>query len=314
MKRLLLGIALLVVSAAASADDIALYKVEVIVFENLDPSAVQAELWPDNPGTPPLDNAVELAAITAAPPPAGSDSATVAPDTDATLPSATAAAPPVPPPPSPPPTWQWLNDSELGLNAQVRRLNDSQRYKTIVHVGWIQPVDSTDRGKAVHIYDGMESSHTDASADQTQATAIPLAPEAADPATAAAPDSDGPAAPREPDLAATAGDAAQATEENTGPSPAAEPPHILDGTFTLRRGRFLHVDVDLGYTKTVSVEQAATTTDTPPVPPQATRYYVRMTDSLRVRNDQLHYLDHPLFGVLFMVTPYEPDGADAASD
>lgn len=297
---------MLAVSATVSADDIALYKVEVIVFENLDPSAVTAELWPDNPGTPPLDNAVELSAITAVAPPADNDSATVASDAAAALPSASAAAPP---PPSPPPTWQWLNDSELGLNAQVQRLNDSQRYKTIVHVGWIQPVDSTDQGKAVHIYDGMESSHTDA-ADPTQATVIPLAPDSAAPEPPAAPDSDGPAAPREPNPAATEGDAAQATEENTSQSPPAEPPHILDGTFTLRRGRFLHVDVDLGYTKTVSVEQPAATPDTPPVPPQTTRYYVRMTDSRRVRDDSLHYLDHPLFGVLFMVTPYQAPGMD----
>lgn len=311
---------MLAVSATVTADDIESYKVEVIVFANLDPSAVDAELWPVNPGTPPLDNAVELSAITAAPAAASNDSAAPPPDAAAVVPPTAAAATPPPAPPAPPPTWQWLNDSQLDLNSQVRRLNDSQRYKTIVHVGWIQPVDSTDQGKAVHIYDGIEASRTDAdaAADPTQATVIALAPDAADTTTPAASGSDGPAAPREPDPATGAGDAAQAAEENTSPAPAAEPPHILDGTFTLRRGRFLHVDVDLGYTKTVTIEQPAAATesssedtaDTTEAAPQTTNIYVRMTDSLRVRNEQLHYLDHPLFGVLFMVTPYQAPGTD----
>ena len=86
MTRLLFGFLLLAVSRTVSADDIALYKVELIVFENLDPTALQAEDWPDQPGTPPLDKAVELSSITATVPPApGGDSA------------AKPVAPPLPP-------------------------------------------------------------------------------------------------------------------------------------------------------------------------------------------------------------------------
>jgi hypothetical protein len=183
-------------------------------------------------------------------------------------------------------------------------------------------VDSTDQGKAVHIYDGMESSRTADAADPTQATVIPLAPDAADTTPPAAAASDGPAAPREPDPATGAGDAAPAMEENADQASTTEPPHILDGTFTLRRGRFLHVDVDLGYTKTVTVTQPATTTEsnsedsagTTEAAPQTTSIYVRMTDSRRVRDESLHYLDHPLFGVLFMVTPYQAPGTDDSAE
>ena len=38
-----------------------------------------------------------------------------------------------------------------------------------------------------------------------------------------------------------------------------------------------------------------------------------MTQSRRIHSGELHYLDHPLFGVLFEVTPYDNGGNDAAS-
>ena len=107
MKHLLLGFALLAFSWTAAADDVDLYKVELIVFENLDPNAIQAELWPENPGTPPLDNAVELAAITATapPPPAPLATAAATPSAAVAPPAAQAAPTPIPPPP--PPSWRW---------------------------------------------------------------------------------------------------------------------------------------------------------------------------------------------------------------
>jgi hypothetical protein len=309
MKRLLLGFALLVASWTAPADDIALYKVELIVFENLDPGAIQAEQWPESPGTPPLDNAVELSAVTAAPPPPINntmDTAAAAPlaaDTDAAPAAATAPSPPTP-------SWQWLDDSELSLNAQVKRLNDSQRYKTIVHVGWIQPLDDSDEGTPVHIYDGMELQHTDA-ADQAAVAITPLGQDDADAQTVTPDAVTGTPPMPEEDNPSQTQPPASAGEENAMQPSAEETPHVLDGTFTLRRGRFLHVDVDLGFTKTVAVAAPATDDDTLPAPPPETAsYYVRMTQSRRIRNGELHYLDHPLFGVLFTVSPYQPEGME----
>jgi hypothetical protein len=329
MKHLLLGFALLAFSWTAAADDVDLYKVELIVFENLDPDAIQAELWPEDPGTPPLDDAVELSVITATPPtppalPAAAAAAPNAADAAIAPPAAQAAPTPAPAPPPPAPTWRWLDDSELSLNSQMQRLDDSHHYKTIVHVGWIQPVDSNDQGKSIHIYDGMEATRDDAAAPaQTEATVIPLAQDGAAPQTAtpATPAADASSLQAVPEAASSVDQVSQAPLDigQTAPAdtapPAAEAPHILDGTFTLRRGRFLHVDVDLGYTKTVSVEPSTPPNDTTapadsaaPAVPQTTRYYVRMIQSRRIRNDKLNYLDHPLFGVLFQITPYQAPG------
>jgi len=74
----------------------------------------------------------------------------------------------------------------------------------------------------------------------------------------------------------------------------------LEGTVTLRRGRFLHVSLDLLYRQLPQV----------PVSPKAEREtseflpltrQFRLTESRRIRIQELHYFDHPAFGVLIQV-------------
>lgn len=60
---------------------------------------------------------------------------------------------------------------------------------------------------------------------------------------------------------------------------------LLDGTVSLSRARFLHLAADLIY-----------------VDP-ATGIPVQLKESRRMRSNELHYLDHPRFGVLVQVTP-----------
>ena len=324
MKRLLLGLIPLVVSWTASADDTALYKVELIVFENLDPSAIQAEEWPLNPGTPSLDNAVDLSTITAMPVAVADTVKTETsnsplPTTPSTDTVQAAVAAPLPPTP----TWQWLDDSALSLTNLVQRLNDSQQYKTIVHVGWIQPVDNSDQGKPVHIYDGMEEKHA---AAQMQSTSNPVANAGTNQQISISTVSDSadnapvtqdtmPPPNTEDNTSQPQQSPAQNNEEATVQADTNETPHILDGTFTLRRGRFLHVDVDLGFTKIETDGDSPQIGDTPQSAPlQNTRLYVRMTQSRRIRNDDLQYLDHPLFGVLFQISPYQAENTTAPTN
>lgn len=58
---------------------------------------------------------------------------------------------------------------------------------------------------------------------------------------------------------------------------------IVDGTVSLSRGRFLHTEVDLLYQ------------------PDGEAY--RLKVSRKMRSNELHYIDHPLFGVLIRVSP-----------
>lgn len=73
----------------------------------------------------------------------------------------------------------------------------------------------------------------------------------------------------------------------------------IDGTVRLFRGRYLHVEVDLlHYRPEGSVVTAGGSGSAP-----ATLF--RLTQSRRMRSRELHYFDHPLFGVIMVATPFE---------
>ncbi len=82
------------------------------------------------------------------------------------------------------------------------------------------------------------------------------------------------------------------------------PPEKIDGVVRLYRSRYLHLEADLVYHRpeaaTVTVEAAPDGSLAPPTPT-----LFRMVTSRRMRSRELHYLDHPLFGVIALVTPFE---------
>ena len=65
------------------------------------------------------------------------------------------------------------------------------------------------------------------------------------------------------------------------PFPVSDTADNLDGTITLVRERFLHMDVDLMLQSTYSLQEKR-----------------------RMRSGELHYFDHPVFGVIAEVNPY----------
>ncbi len=73
--------------------------------------------------------------------------------------------------------------------------------------------------------------------------------------------------------------------------PEVSPP-VLDGTVRIHLARYLHADVDLVYTRADA--------ETP----------FRLATSRRMRSGELHYLDHPVFGVLVKVVPLEAKKAE----
>jgi hypothetical protein len=62
------------------------------------------------------------------------------------------------------------------------------------------------------------------------------------------------------------------------------------------RARYLHLWADLTYTTRIA------TADNPT--PTLQRF--RMKQHRRMRSGEIHYLDHPMFGVVVLATPYEP--------
>jgi Peptidoglycan-binding protein, CsiV len=79
----------------------------------------------------------------------------------------------------------------------------------------------------------------------------------------------------------------------------------LTGTITLLKERYLHLDVDLLLT-TGGNAPAAYQSGTGSLP------VYRLAEKRRIRSNELHYFDHPRFGVIARVTPYQEAEEQAA--
>lgn len=76
----------------------------------------------------------------------------------------------------------------------------------------------------------------------------------------------------------------------------------VQGTLTFRRGRFLHLDVDLTLSESPAYQRAYGADDSSLA--DVTRF--RSQQTRRIRTEELHYFDHPRFGVLVKVLPLTP--------
>jgi len=70
----------------------------------------------------------------------------------------------------------------------------------------------------------------------------------------------------------------------------------IEGFLGITRGRYLHMDARLWYA--VNAHQTATDAEEPG--------YMELREQRRMRSGEMHYLDHPKFGVLARVDPIQP--------
>lgn len=81
------------------------------------------------------------------------------------------------------------------------------------------------------------------------------------------------------------------TEEASDPVPPAMQSEF-QGMLRLHLSRYLHVEPDLWFTRNSGEGQP---------------YWVHINQKRRMRSEELHYLDHPLFGMLVRITPYQTE-------
>ena len=74
-------------------------------------------------------------------------------------------------------------------------------------------------------------------------------------------------------------------------------PPAVRGTVKVSVARYLHVELDLLYRRSGDDVAAA---------PEGTPTWFRLESERRMRSRELHYIDHPLFGVLVRITPFAP--------
>lgn len=81
------------------------------------------------------------------------------------------------------------------------------------------------------------------------------------------------------------------------PAEVAAAAEILGGV-RIRVTRFLHADVDMAYF--------------PPAPADEAAQHVRLQESRKIRLNEVHYFDHPLFGVLLQVSRVGAEETESA--
>jgi len=75
----------------------------------------------------------------------------------------------------------------------------------------------------------------------------------------------------------------------------------VDGTLRVILSRYLHVEADLRYQRPEDIRMEALESDIF----QAPQPLFRLKESRRMRSKEVHYLDHPLFGAVVLITPRE---------
>ena len=278
------------------------YTVEMIVFERIGDANLDDEVWLADPGRPPIDESIEL-----------NRASGLALDEElgegATAPYA----------------FRLLGRTHFRLGGVFSRLRGSRDYRPLLHVAWHQPGYSRRRAKHAHIR-GYRDAAGGSGAFAPGAGAWPVIDGTVqlyarrflhlradllyyrrDPRT----DTD---LLEASDVLPSAPAPAQAAQEKPARTtqPAATP-SADDGTevsvsalpesSSLTAGTAIDPGLDSASGRVPGLPRAGehrgVAHDGPPP-------VFRMTPSRRMRPGELHYLDHPLFGVLVIVTRYAP--------
>ena len=96
---------------------------------------------------------------------------------------------------------------------------------------------------------------------------------------------------------------------------------VIEGTLEVYRGKYLHVNADLLYYRdhALGLSSATGTVAGSGETDGRTEYagppaMFRLTASRRMRSRELHYLDHPVFGLLVRVVPYVAPQSEASQE
>ena len=271
------------------------YKVELIVFERTGDGNLDDEVWLANPGRPPIDESVGLGSA--------SERAQAG---DSGQDRAAASR-----------VFRLLDPRHHRLGGVYRRLRASPDYRPLLHVAWRQPGYPPRRARHVHIL-GWKDAATGSSTGRFEARARPVidgtvrlylrkflhlnadllyyrddprsrddygalsaAGAASGEETGTTPARPGPREPAALDemSAASVSPLPDSTSPGNASTDAAYPVAVPGGETGLARAGDAPASENIG-------------------PPLA----YRMTASRRMRPGELHYLDHPLFGLLVRVT------------
>lgn len=165
-------------------------------------------------------------------------------------------------------TFKPLAQSEFQLLNEVKLLTDAKQYRILLHSAWRQPGMEATVALPVHLNRAFLSE------TPVQHSVMPVDPNM----------------PR-----ANLPLPVVATQTRT----------TLDGYIKIILSRYLHAEVDLIYSTGLPLSPQTVVANPSIEAPVIQPVIYRLLESRRMRSKELHYLDHPVLGVLLLVTPYE---------
>lgn len=85
-----------------------------------------------------------------------------------------------------------------------------------------------------------------------------------------------------------------------------DPGYIVDGAIRIRSGFYLHVDVDLTYFTAIPQQnRIVQTSDQQQSNDPFQKFPVQLQETRKIKLNELHYFDHPMFGLIIQVSRLE---------
>ncbi|MDT8403696.1 CsiV family protein [Sulfuriflexus sp.] len=166
-----------------------------------------------------------------------------------------------------PRAFQLLNPENFALTDISRQLLASRQYRILNHIAWRQPTVDKSQARAVHVHDKLMR--------EKDRVPSPLR--------------------NEPLLLNNLPDPLEQADGSVEKK-------RFDGTVTVSVSRYLHLKADITYYNPdvyLGEQIARQNIDTPNIE------HFKLVESRRMRSKEVHYLDHPYFGIIALITPYE---------
>lgn len=162
---------------------------------------------------------------------------------------------------------------EYQLLKEAKKIEESTSRRMLMHTAWRQPGLSKEQAVRVHFKQLIDNKNNSESATASAQTLL-----------------------------------------NASPTPVMINTPYLEGSIKVMLARYLHVDTNILYYTQVPAEEEITTTETA-AENFSNHEYIEISNQLtvyqmkqlrrRIRSKELHYLDHPVLGLLLVITPYE---------
>lgn len=172
-----------------------------------------------------------------------------------------------------PRAFQLLNPSDFAMSDLTQQLLDSKQYRILSHIAWRQPTVKLANSRAVHVHDEL----------MQEDALIPIT--------------------NEPLVLNNLPDPLEQLETDIKKK-------RFDGTVKVSLSRYLHLKADITYYNPevyLSEQIAQQSIDAPSIE------YFKLVESRRMRSKKIHYLDHPYFGIIALITPYDRESEKSIS-